>query len=364
MRRLLKKLREKATCELEEREEEKEIEDMMDKVEANQMIKQNNSGHSLKPKKITICQEFNLTKPRVKKIRFIQKVEKRPKVKKVRLADTKTLKEIEEEKQMRRKQIRQETKSEHARSKKVKLQSEMRSKMRLSQKRTYDVEKENEGQFEIKNFLKKDKNVDPRIHDRELFLKVNKNNKGAILKEARILERREEESRQKMRDLEMCMRDSTEFNDWKLKQEEREEAQRKKVLRDRKEEFEAGMLRVKEKTQKMKENKTLNCMEIKREKKKEAKKREKMKKKESVQKEKKRKEVQEGREKVKQVRKEVFIEKGVISEAVREQKNLDKERVKQGKIKELMQRRKLIQQIRECEKNLKVLMKDRKSNRV
>ena len=76
MRKLLRKLRETATCEVEEREEEQEINQMMNQVEYGKGINPRKSGYSLTTKQVTICQEFNLTKPKVKKIRFIQKVNK------------------------------------------------------------------------------------------------------------------------------------------------------------------------------------------------------------------------------------------------------------------------------------------------
>jgi unconventional prefoldin RPB5 interactor 1 len=361
MKRLLRKLREKATCELEEREDEKELEDMMGKVEMNQMIKENNSGHSLKPKKVTICQEFNLTKPKVKKIRFIEKVEKKPEIKKVNIKNTKNLRQIEKEKLKRKETIKSQTLVEHSKVKKPKLKSESRYKKRKSKNITKVQTEEEKHQFEIKYHIKKKHNIDPKIHDRELFLKLNKNTKGAILKEAKILEKKELEEEQKQKDFEICLRDSTEFKNWKVQKEEEEERERRQVLKERKEEFEAGLLRVKEKTQKLKENKIMNFQEIKKEKQKEAEEIKKQKIIECEKNEQKRKKVQDGRDNVKKIKKEIIIEKGMISEAVREQKNIDKERVKKSKMRELIKRKKIIQEIRECEKNLRVLLKERKS---
>lgn len=359
MKKLLRKLRERATCEAEDKEDELEINQMMDNVEYGRAIPKGNSGRSLKEKQVTICQEFNLTRPRVRKLRFIQKVEARPEPVRVEVHSSKTLKEIEEEKQRRRQRIKRELEKDYARVAQVELKSGVRARQKPKKKengRGKDAEN-----FNVGNFLSKGKKVDAKIHDRKLFGQLNRNTKAAVLKEAKVVEKMEERRKKKLRELETGLRDSGEFKKWKREEEKKEEEQRKQKVRQRKAEFEEGLERVKRKTEKMRENNQEKGRKMRKRREKEKGEKEKREEKEKKEREEKRKEEQKKRERGQNKKKQMIQEKGTISEAVREQKNLDRERVKQRKLGELAKKKKMIQEIREQTKSLRQMQKERKS---
>ena len=180
--------------------------------------------------KPTKPEEFNLTKPKPKAAPEPFIIERRVEVNPVpKYINKTTLSEIEAEKLSRRKKIEQETQMKYA------LEATSQAPVLETHKRPGNLEKlkaeiEAKRAAEMQDRPKITKTRPKEDPNAEVKLTM-----AAIIKEEAIIKRKGEAEAKKMKDFEMNMRDSKEFEDWKktqndiLDRERTEHMQRKKI---------------------------------------------------------------------------------------------------------------------------------------
>lgn len=182
----------------------------------------------------TKVEPFKLTKPKPKVIPkpepLKREVKANPLNKKVLYG--KSLADIEKEKQERRKQKINRVKQEY--------ESSSIQKFDLKTAKTdYDIEKVREQHLEEEKkklkFNEKHARKMPKFEEIEAPIKVNT---AAILREGHLLKKRQEGEEEIMRDLELNMRDASEFERWKREMNEKDDIERIEHIQRKKIEME------------------------------------------------------------------------------------------------------------------------------
>ena len=341
----MKKIRQRATCEKERLEEEELVQTLITNVQRGITVREDSAPA---PKKVTEFKEFNLSKAKVRKLPPILKVEARPKIsKKIRMGN-KTLVQIEAGKLQRRKGKQKEANLNYKELVKgVELKSEARV-LRRKRKKAVEMEKEkkNKQAEELKRLKNKPK-IDYKGADRDLFYEINRETKAAVLKGERVIEEEKAEEILKVKELEMGMGDSQEFQKWKqqgeLQKRKREEANRLQNKRKIAEIYKNAVgnkIKLKEqRKEEVEEEKKKRKLALGEKEKEEERKGEQMKKKCE--------EIKEDRAKIHEKIEREKRKKLKQADLEREQKEFRKEKKKQRNYFEFQQRQKLIQQIKD-----------------
>ncbi|KRX04389.1 hypothetical protein PPERSA_05650 [Pseudocohnilembus persalinus] len=190
-------------------------------VEVKQTIKQPEK------KQPTEQKPFNLTKPKPKMLPEPILIPKKLEKKVVNIDYNKTsLEEIQRQKQMRKKQIEEQTKSKYQEEEEFKLKTKERPS-------NYEkLVKEHEEKFKKEHQYVQTYHRPVPDFSEPSDVKLNV---AAILREEKKLKEQEEKERKRLNDLEWNLRDSTEFENWKIEKKhedkikELEQQQRTKI---------------------------------------------------------------------------------------------------------------------------------------
>lgn len=185
-----------------------------------------------RPKKMTVQQPFNLTKPKPKVIPQPETLQRHVKANPVpKGLFNKTVAQIEKEKNERRKMNTEAIKKEYEESnvQRFKFEIENRPTVTKFEKKKEIYEKEFNDQL---NFSGTKPRALPNFDKVEAPVKLTA---AAVKREALALKQAEEKEMKRLKDLEWNQRDETEFMTWKREMDEREEIlrlehiQRKKI---------------------------------------------------------------------------------------------------------------------------------------
>lgn len=177
-------------------------------------------------KRGTVVQEFNLTKPKPKLIPELEKIEVGFKANPAPRLN-KDLRAIEEEKAARRREIQDNIKKYYEENKK-----KQEFELETSKRPTNLPRLKEEAERQTAKELKKKPTPKPMPKYSEVDVKLNV---AAILREEKKLNEKIQEEERRMKDLEMNMRDESEYEAWKKDQrekdryEELETQQRRKI---------------------------------------------------------------------------------------------------------------------------------------
>lgn len=209
------------------------------------------------PKKITVQQPFNLTKPKPKVIPQPETLPRHVKANPVpKGLFQKNLTDIEKEKEERRKMKTEAIKREYEESTKQRFKFEIEQRPTVTKFEKKKEEYEQQFQSQL-NFSGQKPRQMPDFDKVEAPIKLTA---AAVKREALALKQQEEKELQRLKDLEWNQRDETEYVTWKREMDEREEILRLEHIQRKKIEMELcreeAILAQKKKEQENKANAT------------------------------------------------------------------------------------------------------------
>ena len=210
-----------------------------------------NEEDGLKKKQITKPEPFNLTKPKPRPMPVLEEIPKVIKRREVPKAIyKKDLKDIEQEKKERREQLKKETREKFAGERNFGFATHARPMNLDKTKAKVEREREKELQFD-----KKHSRPMPNFEEKKAVVKLNK---GAVMREGYLLQKKREQDEYVAKEFEMNLRDASEYERWRREMEAQDDIKRMEHIQKQKIEMElAREEAINAKQHKLTENKFL-----------------------------------------------------------------------------------------------------------